>query len=112
MNYYINTDNFKIKENDTGWIILNDVIKYRIINEIIYIHGLSEGNISIGGANYVNVGVLPEKYRPSEKVMFAWSPYGQVSGNPSAYVGTDGRILMYNSTASTSYWGFIISYPI
>lgn len=111
MNYYINTDNFKIKK-DTGWIQLNNVIRYRIVDNIVYVRGYSDGGVNIGGSDYVNVGTLPEECRPAYIIMFAWSPYGQLSGNPSARIDPDGSILMYNSTASTAYWGFIISYPV
>ena len=112
MAYFIDTKNFKIKEEDTGWIDLNNAVKYRKINNVVYISGVSEGYITVGGANYVNVGVLPEGCRPSAKIMFAWTPYGQLAENPSAYINAKGEIFLYNSTASTSYWGFIISYPI
>lgn len=49
---------------DTGWITLNTVVKYRKINNVVYVKFSS--NYSPSTTTWVDLGTLPEGFRPSD----------------------------------------------
>lgn len=98
---------------DTGWIVLNNIIKYRKSGNIVTVVGFSSGTFGFGSNDkYGIAGVLPSKYCPSIDIPFVFHSMGGTSYNKSAYVTKDGEIKLYDRGSFINYWGFCVSYPI
>lgn len=106
-------NNFNECGADTGWITLNSVIKYRKIGKIVYIAGLSQNNVTVGGDVYITIGTLPTNFKPSNRVDFTVHYIGGIHNGQSNYIDTNGDIKMYLPlNDSAEYWGFSVSFPI
>lgn len=102
----------KIQTNeDTGWLVLNDVITYRKKDGVVYVQGYSGGDTQIGGSTYVVVGNLPENFRPSDAVYFCFSGISGDAAQQSANIRPDGDIRLWLNRTS-DYWGFSVCFPI
>ena len=93
---------------DTGWVVLNNNIKYRRKGDILTVTGFSSGAVSIG--DYTVVGTLPEGYRPTISLVSNWARIGEGQVG-TLRIETTGEIRLYSST-NTTYWGFTITYIV
>lgn len=95
---------------DTGWITLNQNIKYRKVGNMVTIVG-NANNTQFGNGAYTTIGTLPEGFRPSIQIPFTYHGQG---GNPpgmSAFIYPYGNIDIYSSTLQ-SIFKFTVSYPV
>lgn len=99
--------------DDTGWLDLNDYIKYRKKNGIVFVCGYGKNEFKVGNGFYTTVGTLPEGFRPATTIWFTWTGISADVKNQSARVNNEGAIGLYLlSGQSTENWGFTVSYPI
>lgn len=106
-------EEFNNNIEDSGWIILNDAIKYRKVGKVVYVIGQSDGSVSIGNDEYTDVGILPENYRPTVAAPFVAHFVGGTPVGQSNYITTSGAIKMYlPANVTQSYWQFSVCYPI
>jgi hypothetical protein len=98
------------KPNDTGWIKLSNIIKYRKIGNVVTVAGDSRGTQALTKENYTTVGTLPDGFKPSVAIEFPWARIGEGDVGVTI-IGTDGSIKLF-STSGTSYWGFTTTYLV
>jgi hypothetical protein len=96
---------------DTGWLTLNNYIKYRKKNGLVYVIGECSGSVNLTVNGYKTVGTLPTGYRPSTSVPFAVDFMGGNASNTTALISSNGAIDIYTTNA-TSYWRFSATFPI
>lgn len=99
---------------DTGWIALNSYVKYRRVGRIVFVKGESSGGKTLTKGEYTNVGTLPTGFRPASgnSHPFMYDCVGGSIGTPTAYVGYDGAIMLYqNDSTGKTYWRFSVSFP-
>lgn len=95
--------------SDTGWVMLNDSIRYRCSCGHVTVVGEGEG-VQIGGS-YTTLGTLPEAYRPSAKIPFMFSANGLPVPSQVAFISPNGEILA-TSPSGVEEWKFTVTYPI
>lgn len=95
---------------DTGWVTLNAAIRYRIKNGICFVRGFSGSGGTAVNSGGVAVGTLPDGARPQYELTAAMSTRSSAVGQVN--VSTSGVITGFNFGASSSYWGFLLSYPV
>lgn len=107
-----NLKKIKAALSDTGWIDVNNVIKYRIKNGMCTVRGYSYGNVNIGN-NATIVGTLPAPARPSIKITGAGTSMANAGYETEYSIETNGSVSgTYLKAGSTSpYWGFTVTYP-
>lgn len=106
----------KVTKEDTGW--LNYVmgfgtpVEYRIKNDIVFLRGYSDDNVTLTANQWVEVGYVPSGAWPSQGGWYftagAFQDDRIVSGHVSA---EDGCIRLY-ATSDVSNWAFGTSYPL
>ena len=99
------------KMADTGWVnVGSGYVKYRIKNDICFVRGNSgSGGVSIATGG-TNIGTLPAEARPNLE-MFA--PITTKSKNVGEIaIATTGVMTAFSFEGATTYWGFLISYPV
>lgn len=112
---YLGKD-IKVKDNqvekyDTGWVSLNDVVKYKRIGDVVSVVGNSNGEVNLTSGSYITVGTLPENVRPPIQTKFEYTLQGGLQEGRAAYILPTGEIRLYFSSGpGISYWGFTITY--
>lgn len=103
VNRYKITDSNHEDLNDSGWLTLNDYIKYRKIGNIVFIKGTATTGDSLG--------TLPSGYRPSSNHVFISAGNGTYFAK--ARVTTAGVIAILGGTGTTTTnYELETSYPI
>lgn len=98
---------------DTGWVTLNSVIKYRRVGKTVFIWGESSGVTSLASGSYTSVGTLPAGFRPSMSIPFTWNALGGDVWTQTSYVTSGGSIEMYHKEGvAESYWRFSVAFPV
>lgn len=98
--------------NDSGWQQLNSIIKYRRVNNIVYVVCNNGGVVEVpASGSYITIGTLPSGYRPSIDIDFASHTYAENTISLIGRVDTYGNIKMY-ANVSNSYFGFTVSFPV
>lgn len=101
-----------VKVSDSGWIDLNNIIKYRRVNNIVYVVCINGGSVQVDAdGSYHTIGTLPSGYRPSVSIPFASHTYSESSKSLIGEIDSNGNIKMY-ANVSNSYFGFSVSFPI
>ena len=110
---YIELYNDDFKGTNTDWIELNNVIRYRKVNNVVYVMGNSQGTVVVGNGEYKTVGTLPVGFRIPYGFYFTWSGVSGDIKNQSARIQHNGNIDLYlPSGQSLDTWGFIVSFPV
>lgn len=100
--------------HDTGWLTLNNVIKYRRIGKTVYAWGECSGDKFLVNGSYTLVGTLPEGFRPDVQLSgFPWDAYGSSLWTRTSTLQTDGKISLYHKEGrdDMNYWRFMVSFP-
>ena len=106
---FYNENNF-VKDKDTDWIEINNVISYKKSGKMVTVKGYSTNNVQLIANDYKAVATLPEGVRPKRMLAFPWTRIGEGSVG-IAKVNTNGTIELY-STSAPSYWAFTVTYII
>ena len=97
------TEQIRTIIQDTGWIALNTVVKYRKINGVVYVKFSS--NYSPSTSAWVDLGTLPEGFRPSDyDVRFALDY--ETSWWADVAVTTSGLVRVLSNFASSGQVSF------
>lgn len=97
---------------DTGWIALNNYTSYRCKCGYVSIVVWSDGSLTLTPNTYTEIGTLPQAYCPQFNIPFTYHTQGSAPPSQSAYIGADGRILLYTTNDYTAYFAFSVTYPI
>ena len=102
------------KCEDTGWINITSILRYRVINNIVYVQVFNAGTIQLKvGDNFL--GSLPTEYKPTREVILPIQFMGGADKtiNPLVHsrIDTNGNINVYLLEATKHIEGFI-SYPV
>lgn len=102
---------------DSGWMDLNNAVKYRKKNGFVTIRadGNGDNKVTIGNINNpTNIGTLPEGFRPSIRIIGIGTPKDATGYEVQFNIEDTGDILaMYLSSSKTSYyWSFTATYPV
>lgn len=109
---YTPYQNLESKIIDSGWITLNSYIKYRKVNNIVYVVCDNNGFVNIpADSSYHAIGTLPTNYRPSIVIPFASHVYSVATKSIIGRVETNGNISIY-ANVSIDYFGFSIAFPV
>lgn len=88
---------------DTGWIALNTVVKYRKINGAVYVK--FSNSYSSSTSTWVNLGTLPEGFRPSDyDVRFSLD--SESSWWANIKVTTGGKVQILSNFAASGQVSF------
>ena len=103
-----------IKYNgETNWSPINNGIRYRIKDGIVFIEGFSGGSeITHINSGTTNVMTLPTGYRPK---IDSYAPFANRAINACsgfAKIEASTGILSISSSAATDYWSIQASYPL
>lgn len=102
--------------NDTGWIDLNEYVKYRKKNGNVYVTGNVSGDLPLGtDENYISLGTLPEGFRPGNiDIPFAYHCVGGDNSYQSSYIRSSGNIALYRKSSQgvANYYSFSVSFPV
>mgnify|MGYP003291382707 CR=1 FL=1 len=110
----VTADKIDFSTMDTGWITLNDQIKYRKIMNIVFVNGYTNGGVTIpADSHYTLIGTLPVGYRPNN-IPFR----GNINklalpiGREMLQIATNGQISIYNHSSSEPFssWTFYVSF--
>ena len=91
--------------HDTGWIKLNNYVKYRQKNGICFV------KVNVGGVLFTDgkvIGTLP-KYPPEGDLITVKNAYGNQNGKIT--INTSGQIIYNSNIGSTDYIRADLSYP-
>lgn len=102
------------KREDTGWIDITIILRYRVINGIVYIQLFDAGATQLKvGDNFL--GSLPAEYKPTKEVILPIQFMGGVdkTTNPLVHsrIDTNGNVNVYLLEVTKHIEGFI-SYPV
>lgn len=102
-------------DDDAGWEkfwYVNDYnySKYRYMNGMVTLVGVSAGSLTIPGASNVNLGALPAQYRPTFDIPFSVTNRAN-QGNCSGLVRNTGVVTLENPFTATAYWIFSVTFP-
>jgi hypothetical protein len=98
--------------DDTGWVTLNDAIRYRKKNGFVIVTGQSSGAVMLSHGVYNVVGTLPTGMRPDFNMPFVFHCIGGAMPSQSAYISYDGKIQLYSAESNRDYWMFSVMYPV
>lgn len=98
--------------DDSGWVTLNNVIKYRKKNGFVIVTGVSSGNLALTSSAYTTVGTLPTGFRPATTIPFVFHCIGGSISAQSAYITEYGNIQLYVTDNGRDYWMFSVMYPL
>lgn len=90
---------------DTGWITLNNEIKYRKKNGYVNIIGESNNSEVLNPNEYTIVGIMPTGYNPDINMSFQ-------SKDVDIYIDVNGNIKLFTSNENINSWNFNVIYPI
>lgn len=97
---------------DTGWVSLNSQVSYRRVGKVVFVRGECNGDVELASGSYTTVATLPTGFRPSVTIQVGWDAIGGSVWTKSGYVGTDGKIMLYQKEGSVKdYWRFSVSFP-
>lgn len=106
--------NVKIqKHEDTGWIDLTIICRYRAINGIVYIQIYDDGRLQLKKGNNF-IGNIPFKYAPSKECNISIQLMGvgsDLNVNIHSRVSVSGDIYVHLPIESKYLEGFV-SYPL
>lgn len=100
----------KQKEYDSGWINLNEVVRYRKKGNVVTVVGFSSGKISLIANDYKTIGQLPINFRPSVELISNWARIGENTVG-TLKINSSGEISLYSSSGN-SYYGFTITFIV
>jgi hypothetical protein len=98
--------------SDTGWIALNEFTSYRCKCGYVSVVVWCGGEMVLTPETYTEIGTLPEGYRPPFNIPFTYHTQGGSPPSQSAYIGVDGKILVYTKATNSDYFAFTVTYPI
>lgn len=101
-----------IKTDSSGWENVNSYLYYKKMNGMVYIQGVSSGNVTLYANSWGNIGTLPESFRPSVEVNFTGMLRGTVQ--PCwCQVTPAGLVRIFNDTTTAqNYWEYGTTFPI
>ena len=97
---------------DTGWIALNNYTSYRCKCGYVTVVVWSDGSLTLTPNAYTEIGTLPKEHCPEFNIPFTYHTQGSAPPSQSAYIGPDGKILLYTTNDYTAYFAFSVTYPI
>lgn len=97
---------------DTGWKALNEFTSYRCKCGYVTVVVWCGGELVLTPDAYTEIATLPEGYRPPFNIPFTYHTQGGTPPSQSAYIGVDGKILVYTKAENSDYFAFTVTYPI
>ena len=97
---------------DTGWKALNDYTSYRHKCGYVTVVVWSGEGLVLKPNDYIEVATIPEGYRPALQIPFTYYTQGGIPPSQSAYIGVDGKILVYTAAENSDFFAFTVTYPI
>lgn len=113
--YDKNGKEIKLQEiKDTGWIDITIILRYRVVNEIVYVQVFDAGATQLkAGDNYL--GALPSALAPSKEVILPIQFMGGTDKtiNPLVHsrIDASGKVYVY-LLSDTKYMEGFVSYPV
>jgi hypothetical protein len=101
-----------IDVDDTGWVSLNNYVKYRKKNGFMIVVGTSTGGLALTANTYTTIGTLPTNLRPPIDIPFVFHCVGGAISAQSAYITAAGNIQLYVTDNGRNYWMFSVMYPL
>lgn len=96
-------------EDTDGWIALNEYVKYRVKNDVLYFAGNCADGLALSTNTYTKIATLPHK--PTFDIPFAVGFVGGDASHADGLVNAGGEVVIYSTTAS-KYWRFSGSFPL
>ena len=97
---------------DTGWVALNGYTSYRRKCGYVTVVVWCGGSLVLTPNAYTNVATLPEGFRPALQIPFTYHTQGGSPPSQSAYINSEGEILIYTKAENSDYFAFSVTYPI
>jgi hypothetical protein len=98
--------------DDTGWVALNNYVKYRKKNGFVTVVGTSTGGYTLTANAYATVATLPANIRPPFDMPFVFHCIGGALPAQSAYITSSGNVNLYVINNGMNYWMFSVMYPL